>query len=468
MATLNTIFASSANGGIGLNGKLPWNIPEDIAHFRKITVGNGHNAVVMGRKTWQSIPTQFKPLADRCNVVISQKHQGYDYGDGVHVCSCLDSALDYIDQYSIGGKGIEEIYVIGGALLYNQTFYHPRLTKIYKTLVNDPTATYDTYIPTQIPKKFVLDDVSDLQTSRNNVTQYQFQTFIKHQEYQYLDMISEVIQHGATRADRTGTGTLGLFGKTMTFDLQDNTMPLITTKRVFWRGVVEELLWFISGSTDATVLQDKDIHIWDRNGSRAFLDQLGMTERKEGDLGPVYGFQWRHFGATYKDCKHDYTGQGHDQLADVINKIKNDPTNRRIVMSAWNPCDLKEMVLPPCHMFVQFYVDTEKGLLHSQMYQRSCDMGLGVPFNIASYALLTHMIAHVCGLKAGKFHYCMGDVHVYKNHVEPLQEQLQRTPLLFPKVELDPDVDNIDGFKMEHIHLVDYKCHRMIKMDMSS
>lgn len=483
MATLNTIFACSPDGGIGIKGTLPWNIPDDIARFRQITIGNGKNAVIMGRKTWKSIPSNVRPLPNRLNIVISQKHLDDDY-NGASVFVCLDSALMYLDNFS--SFKIEDIFVIGGALLYNQVLCHPRLTRVYRTmvLVDDSSAEYDTFITSQIPKNFILESMSEFKrvtdtdtdttttttttTTTNTNVQYQFQTFILHEEYQYLNMVQEIIQMGISRNDRTGTGTLGLFGKTMTFNLDNNTMPLMTTKRVFWRGVVEELLWFISGSTDAKVLSEKDIKIWEQNGSREFLDNLGMTEREEGDLGPVYGFQWRHFGAKYIDCHQDYTYQGHDQLADVIHKIKNDPTNRRIVLSAWNPCDLKKMVLPPCHMFVQFYVNTDEGTLSSQMYQRSCDMGLGVPFNIASYALLTHLIAHVCGLKASKFHYCMGDVHVYKDHVEPLREQLERTPFIFPTVEIDTDIDNIDNFKMEHIHLVDYKCHKGIKMEMSS
>lgn len=210
----------------------------------------------------------------------------------------------------------------------------------------------------------------------------------------------------------------------MRFSLRDETLPLLTTKRVFWRGVAEELLWFISGNTSAKALQEKDIHIWDGNGSREFLDKSGLSHREVGDLGPVYGFQWRHFGAAYTDMHADYTyvlvpnssfathtcashaytpqpgecsGKGVDQLADVIHRIKTNPTDRRIVLTAWNPAAIREMALPPCHMFAQFYV--ADGELSCQMYQRSGDMGLGVPFNIASYALLTRLIAQVCGLK---------------------------------------------------------------------
>lgn len=212
----------------------------------------------------------------------------------------------------------------------------------------------------------------------------------------------------------------------MRFNLRDQ-FPLLTTKRVFWRGVAEELLWFIQGSTDAKLLQEKNIKIWDGNSTRQFLDSAGFHDREVGDLGPVYGFQWRHFGAEYIDCDADYTGKGVDQLAEVIDKIKNNPTDRRIIMSAWNPKDLPLMALPPCHMFCQFFVSMPSSTLSSRkqlschMYQRSCDLGLGVPFNIASYALLTHMIAKVTDCEASELTLAMGDAHVYRDHVEPLQ-----------------------------------------------
>eukprot|EP00057_Strongylocentrotus_purpuratus_P035106 XP_797720.1 PREDICTED: thymidylate synthase [Strongylocentrotus purpuratus] len=243
----------------------------------------------------------------------------------------------------------------------------------------------------------------------------------KHDEDQYLDLIRHIQAHGHVKGDRTGTGTKSIFGAQSRYNLRDQ-FPLLTTKRVFWRGVAEELLWFVKGCTNATELQDKKIHIWDANGSKDFLEKRGLGHYEEGDLGPVYGFQWRHFGAEYKDRFTDYTGQGVDQLANVIETIKNNPDDRRIIMSAWNPPDLPKMALPPCHAFVQFYVCN--GELSCQLYQRSGDMGLGVPFNIASYSLLTYMIAHVTGLKPGDFVHTLGDAHVYLNHIEPLKEQV--------------------------------------------
>lgn len=287
------------------------------------------------------------------------------------------------------------------------------------------------------------------------------------EEVQYLELIKKIMKEGNHRGDRTGTGTIGIFGAQMRFSLENNTLPLLTTKRTFYRGVLEELLWFIRGDTNANHLKERNIHIWDGNGSREFLDNLGFTERDEGDLGPVYGFQWRHFGAKYIDIHTDYTGQGYDQLQKVIDTLRTNPTDRRIIMSAWNPADLKLMALPPCHMFCQFYV--ENGKLSCLMYQRSCDIGLGVPFNIASYSLLTIMIAHVTGLQPGEFIHCMGDTHIYSNHVEALEEQIKRTPRAFPKLFIKPgtQTESIDGFKFEDFELVGYNPHEKIFMKMA-
>ncbi|XP_037820598.1 thymidylate synthase [Lucilia sericata] len=283
-------------------------------------------------------------------------------------------------------------------------------------------------------------------------------------EQQYLDLIAQIIEKGVDRGDRTGVGTVSIFGAQMRFDMR-NSFPLLTTKRVFWRAVAEELLWFVHGCTDAKILQEKNIHIWDGNSDRKFLDKLGFTDREEGDLGPVYGFQWRHFGAKYRTCHDDYSNEGVDQLKEVINTIRTNPNDRRIIMSAWNPLDIPQMALPPCHCLAQFYV--ANGELSCQLYQRSADMGLGVPFNIASYALLTYMIAHITGLKPGDFIHTTGDTHVYKNHIEPLKEQLKRKPRPFPKLLIKREVKDIEDFKFEDFEIVGYKPYPKIEMEMA-
>jgi dihydrofolate reductase / thymidylate synthase len=289
----------------------------------------------------------------------------------------------------------------------------------------------------------------------------------KHAEMQYLEVINDVIETGKYKDDRTSTGIYTKFGNQMRYDLQ-HSFPVLTTKDVFWRGVAEELLWFVKGETNAKLLSDKKIKIWDGNASREFLDNLGLKDREEWDLGPVYGFQWRHFGAKYENMHKDYTNEGVDQLASVINTIKTNPQSRRIVLTAWNPSAIPEMALPPCHIFAQFYVSgDEKPKLSCQMYQRSCDLGLGVPFNIASYALLTCMLAQVCGLERGEFIHSLGDSHIYSNHVEPLKEQLKRIPHPFPQLSIDPSITEIDKFEYSHFKLVNYTHDKKIKMPMA-
>jgi len=285
------------------------------------------------------------------------------------------------------------------------------------------------------------------------------------QELQYLKACQDIIDNGEVRGDRTGTGTRSLFGINMRFSLHNDMFPLLTTKRVFWNGVLKELLWFISGSTNANILSQQKVSIWDGNGSKEFLQSRGLGYRDQGDLGPVYGFQWRHFGATYKDMYTDYSGQGIDQLANVINTIKTNPTDRRMVISAWNPTDLDTMALPPFHLLAQFYVSNVE--LSCQMYQRSADMGLGVPFNIASYSLLTCMIAHVTGLKPGEFIHVIGDAHVYENHVEPLKTQIQRIPRPFPKINITRIVKSIDDFTPQDFEIIGYEPYTSIPMKMA-
>ncbi|XP_015515496.1 thymidylate synthase [Neodiprion pinetum] len=291
------------------------------------------------------------------------------------------------------------------------------------------------------------------------------ETSERHEEYEYLDLVRRILRSDTKRGDRTGVGTLSIFGPQMRFSLRDGVFPLLTTKCVFWRGVVEELLWFIRGSTDARDLSSRGVKIWNANSSRSFLDSCGFTDREEGDLGPVYGFQWRHFGAEYKDMHTDYTGKGIDQLKDVVEKLKHSPDDRRIIMCAWNPVDIPIMALPPCHCLVQLYVSN--GELSCLLYQRSGDMGLGIPFNIASYSLLTYMLAHVTGLKPGEFVHTIGDCHVYLNHINALERQIQRTPRPFPKLNIIRKVDDIDAFKAEDFELIGYDPHPKIAMDMA-
>lgn len=287
-------------------------------------------------------------------------------------------------------------------------------------------------------------------------------------EQRYLGLVRYVLKNGVKRTDRTGVGTLSVFAPDpLRFDLTNGIMPLLTTKRTYWKGIVEELLWFLRGDTNAKHLADRGVRIWDANASREFLDGRGLQHLKEGDIGAGYGFQWRHFGATYQGCDADHTGQGQDQIQYVLDQIRQNPTSRRIFLSAWNAKALSQMALPPCHVSVQFYVDPDTKELSSHMYQRSADLGLGEPFNIASYALLTHMVAHVCGLTAKALTISMGDAHVYLNHVEALKKQLTREPNPFPTLQLNSKQTVLATFTANDITLNNYRPYPRIAMTMA-
>jgi thymidylate synthase len=289
------------------------------------------------------------------------------------------------------------------------------------------------------------------------------------EEQQYLDLIQEVLERGNKEEGRNGAVQV-LFGRSMRFSLKDGTIPLLTTKKVAWKTCFQELLWFIGGKTNNQLLKEKNVHIWDANGSREFLDSRSLHHLKEDDLGPVYGHQWRYFNAPYDTCNDDYTGKGVDQLQGVINALK-DPsqhTSRRILMSAWNPQQLDEMALPPCHVLAQFYVRDHK-YLSCILYQRSGDIGLGVPFNIASYSFLTHMLAHHCGLEAEEFVHFIGNCHIYEEHCEPLKTQLLRTPVEFPKFQWKQNHEKLEDYTLDDIVWTSpYKHYEPIKMKMSA
>jgi len=261
---------------------------------------------------------------------------------------------------------------------------------------------------------------------------------------QYLDLCRHIISTGARKTDRTGTGTISTFGNQLRFDLSEG-FPIITTKKISLRAIIHELLWFISGDTNIKYLKDNNVKIWDEWAS------------PEGELGPVYGHQWRHW--TTPD------GREIDQLSEVINQIITNPDSRRLIVSAWNPSDIPKMALPPCHCFFQFYVS--EGKLSCMLYQRSCDVFLGVPFNIASYSLLTMMVAQVCGLEVGEFVHTFGDTHIYLNHLQQVNLQLTREPKKLPIMKLNPEIKSIFDFKFEDFTLEGYDAHPHIKGEVS-
>ncbi len=493
------VAVADSNGGIGFEGGLPWpRLRDDIAHFSNVTTHTRmtccRNAVIMGRRTWEGLPAAARPLRGRVNVVLTRTTEfAAEGGEGAAAAAAPDlvaeSLMDALHRLRSWPTPIETAFVIGGvepiveALSVCDALYvtHvqgdfpsdvfiPDLTEpalatrpclVRSPVYEDPVHSIKYHIAAYGRCAVEIDATTPTAPAPTSTPSPSSPTG----EHQYLELVRKILAEGVVRPDRTGVGTLSIFGHMMRFSLQGAVMPLLTTKRVFWRGVAEELLWFISGSTDARVLQAKGIRIWDGNSSREFLDSRGLTERAEGDLGPVYGFQWRHFGASYTDRDADYGGKGIDQLKLIIDTLRVNPTDRRMVLSAWNPVDLHKMALPPCHMFAQFYVG-DHGLV-CLMYQRSADVGLGVPFNIASYALLTRLIAQVTNLPAYELVYVTGDTHIYTTHVDALKEQLTRSPRPFPTLVIDPTVSDIDAFTMDHFKLHAYDPHAPLGMPMA-
>ena len=287
----------------------------------------------------------------------------------------------------------------------------------------------------------------------------------ENQEKQYIQLIQDIIEHGTEEHGRNGN-TRVVIGSTMYFSYSNNKIPLLTTKKVAWKTCLRELLWFIKGQTNNKILKEQKCYIWNGNASKQFLESRGLNY-EEDDLGPVYGHQWRHFNASYTNCNDDYSGKGVDQLEYIINSLK-DPekrSSRRLVMSAWNPCQLDEMALPPCHILVQFHV-TNGNLLSCSMFQRSGDVGLGVPFNIASYSFLLHLIAKHCGLVPHEFYYHLGNAHIYEEHLEPLKQQINREPYEFPTLDIVNIHENINDYVLDDFKISNYEYHDTIKMEM--
>ena len=290
--------------------------------------------------------------------------------------------------------------------------------------------------------------------------------FKNDEELQYLNLINNILENGTWEIGRNGK-TKSIFGNMMRFSLKDGKIPILTTKKTAWKTCLKELLWFIRGKTNNKLLTEQGVHIWDGNSSREFLDSRGLQEYEVDELGPVYGHQWRHFNAKWQGDSHDYSGEGVDQLQYIIDQLKNPETrtNRRLVLSAWNPCQLDEMALPPCHILCQFNVH-HGNKLSCMMLQRSCDFFLGIPFNITSYSMLTHLIAKHCGLEAYEFVHFMGNCHLYENSIDAAQLQITREPFPFPSISIKEVRENIDDYQVDDFILENYQSHEAIKVAM--
>jgi len=472
----SVIAACEKGGGIGKQGTIPWRCSTDMNYFQSVTQGTNalKNVLVMGRCTFESIGSK-NLKRDRLTVVLSHdKEQVYSDKDIVSYSGSLNPiALKDFLVVAFPALSIGTVFYCGGQTIYEQALVYASLFDSFLiTQLEISVDGCDRYFDLEILKN----KCALVKSSFFEGTEEPSGTFMHYvpsfivcdnvDEVQYLKLCKKILLEGEKRDDRTGVGTYSLFGQCLEFSLSNGTLPCLTSKKLALKAVIKELLWFISGSTNSKELEKQGVKIWTGNTSREFLDSRGLTSLKEGDIGAGYGFQWRHFGADYIGMEQCYEGKGVDQLSEIIHLIKNDPFSRRIILTAWNPAALSRMALPPCHMMAQFYVSSS-GELSCQMYQRSCDVFLGIPFNIMSYSLLTHMIAHVCGLRASKLTMCLGDTHIYQNHVDQVLTQLKNVPYSFPTVGLSPTVKNIFDFSLEDIMVENYESHSYIRAPMA-
>ena len=451
------IVACDSKNGFSKNNQIPWDLPKDRKFLKEKTLGKGNdeNVVVMGKETYLALPT--RPLTGRKNVVISSTLKVEDHPD-VSIFPDLLTALIYL-----GTCSYHEIYICGGERLYHESLYTfgYLCDKVYLTRVHD---NYD--CDRFFPFEFLKTQPSKTKVTTSHFTIFSYTLSIRHSEYQFLDLVKSVVSNGDVKDDRTGVGTMSKFGAHFEFDIS-TTVPAITTKKLLLDAVIKELLWMISGSTNSKKLEEQGVNIWKSNSSRSFLDLNNLNYYSEGDIGPLYGFQWRHWGQQYFGCQADYKNTGIDQLKWVINEIRTNPSSRRLIVNSWNVSQLNEMVLPPCHLLYQFNVSGQ--YLDCQVYQRSADLFLGVPFNMLFYSVLTYMIAHVTGLKPRKLMFSFGDAHVYNNHMEAVSKMLSKTPKPWARLMFENmnDIREIDDFRFENIKILGYKAWEYISAPMA-
>lgn len=440
--------------GIGFQNRLPWSYPKDLQNFKKVTTHvlneSKQNAVIMGKNTWMSLPK--KPLKGRVNIVLSKSMQEQEN------CIVLKNINDVM-RYVKSNKNIESSFVIGGEQIYKEFLNQKLVSDVYATEIHE-NYKCDTYFPKL--NNFV--ENSNVEFDKFSFVNYKYNNI---EEQQYLTVLKDILHKGIKKEDRTNTGTLSTFGNQMKFDLSNDTFPLLTSKKTFFRGIVEELLWFLSGNTDAKTLMNKKIYIWNGNTSREFLDKKGLTHYPVGDIGPTYSFNFRHYGAQYFTCNDDYTGFGYDQVKEVLRMIKEEPNSRRIIINLWEPTTIDKVALPPCMFFYQFYVDTVNKKLNCHCVIRSSDTFLGLPFNIGTGALITNIFAHLTDLTPGELTITTSDTHIYLNHIKQCTEQVSRLPRPFPKLKIKRKVSRIEDFKYEDFELLNYNPYPEIKGKMA-
>ena len=525
---------------IGNNGTIPWNIPEDMAHFKELTILNSikysYSIVIMGHTTWNSIPDKRRPLSTRFNIVLSNNMQYITKENAKYDNKMIDSKTGVLfttwNNFFNNGEDSEYIklekllltkmpsnieinileaftyFIIGGSQIYNKAIemcselglaYSINATEIYLTKEQESGTKYlgDTFFP-KINESATITSVSPFYKSKSEDNLiYRFITYelmsninpFYTQENEYLSLMRNILENGSSNDDRTGVGTLSIFGSMLKYNLCDS-FPLCTTKRMFFRAIFEELMFYLSGKTDNKILQAKGIHVWDGNTTREFLDGRGLQHYEEGDMGQTYGFNFRHFGGKYKGCGVDYSAnnnkyieykedvsreqslssQGYDQLVNVINLIKTEPASRRIIIDLWDCTTIHKAALPACLCKYQFNVNVTKKELNLAIYLRSSDYFLANNWNSSCGALFVYLLCNTEGidLTPGELTVFIADAHLYKTHIEQVKINLERKPFPFPKLLVKGEKKkHITEFKFEDIELIGYKAHSNIKAEMA-
>lgn len=440
--------------GIGYKGKLPWGyIKEDMDFFRSFIKGK---LVIMGNTSFKEMKTIPN---DSSFLVLTRTQQNHERYNVKYVAS-LEEINNFLKESQVA---TEDICIAGGETVYNMFINDNRVSDIFLSEISQETSVKcDTFFPFIDDTTFDIEEFTYLKnTPKTKVILLHYKRIPKRisQESPYLSLGQKILKEGSVRPDRTGVGTIGVFAEKMTFDIS-KTVPLLATKRVAIKACIEELLWFLRGETDASVLSKKGIKIWDGNTSREFLDNMGFYDVPTGELRKGYGYQIRRFGENNVD-----------QLMYIENLLKTDPFSRRILWNLWNASDLEEMVLTPCHNQVQFYVDKkgDKMYLSCQLYLRSSDYLLGLPFNIFSYSVLTYILAARTGMIPDKLHVVTGDTHIYSNHVQQVKEQLSRNTSVLPVLVLSKDIATKDYSEMtiDDFEIIGYFPQKSIKAEMA-
>lgn len=456
------IVARDKNNGIGYNNKIQWNSKDDLNFFKQKTL---NSIVIMGYNTFESL--KCKPLPNRINIIISRNY--ISNNPNVIVFNSIKICHNYINKNHPNMPR----WVIGGESIYNTYMGSNMVNEVYISEFNIETSAdkhFNYFNHHKVVNDFAKKEVMDF----GDFKVYHYMR-VNHEEVKLLNTMKEIITTGFYKENRTGINTYSLFGRMFEYimdeqyDMDTKTyqykLPLLTTKKMFVRGVYEELNWMLKGLTNSKILEEKKVNIWKGNSTREYLDSIGLNDYEEGECGPIYGFQWRHWGSN--DLNID---QGIDQVATVIESLKTNPFSRRHIISGWNVSDLNKMCLPPCHVLYQFLVHelNDRKYLTLMMTQRSCDTFLGLPFNICSLGLFLIMMAKQVDMIPHKIIHSIADMHIYENHVDAVKEQLNRTPYAFPYISLNTKKDKIEDYEFTDFTLHDYYSYPSIKGEMAA